>query len=60
MNIIVLASDIMQNPQTIRVLDHDVVDLSTGTIYGTNNSNDLQINQNLLITEIANNKHTSD
>ena len=59
-NIVVLASDIMSNPQTMRVLNYDVVTLSTGTIYGTDNSNELQINQNLLIIGMANNKHIVD
>ena len=43
MNIAMLELYTIPNPQTIRVLDTDVVDFSTGTIYGTDNSNELQI-----------------
>ena len=46
----------MSNSETTRVLGTDVVDLSTGTIDGTDNSNELQINQNLLIIGMANKK----
>ena len=59
-NIVVLASDIIPNPQTIRVLDTDIVDLSTGTIDGTDNSYELEFRQNMLIIGMANNNHIAD
>ena len=49
MDIVVLASEIMPNPQTIKVLNTDVVNFSTSTVYGTDDSNELKISQNLLL-----------
>ena len=37
-----------------------MVDLATGNIYGTDNSNELKINQHLLIIGMDNNKHKAD
>ena len=50
----------MSNSETTRVLGTDVVDLSTGTINDTNNSNELKISQNLVLIGMLNNKHTVD
>ena len=56
-NIILLASDIMLNHQTVKVLDTDVAYFSTSTIDGTNNSYELEFRQNVLIIGMSNNKH---
>ena len=59
-NTVDLVSDIMPNPQSIRFLDTGVVDMSAGTIDDTNNSNELEISNNVLIIGISNRKHITE
>ena len=50
----------MPNPKTMRVLDTDVVDFSTGSIDGTNSSNEYESSTNVLIIGMSNSKYIAD
>ena len=59
-NIVVLESDNMSNPQSIRVLNTDVVDFSTDTVDVNDNSDQMEVSNNMLIIGMSNSERIAE